>query len=202
MIQNEKDNYCEDIITQKIIYYISLFSEEVQDSVKKLKSEGLIQEFKQKKFNEAINMHEEFDEFLIKLDDVSVEFIYVIMDILDYHELFRLSIMLCNRYKLTDRIGRYLLQITLKYSNIDTFRNDFSKVKLQPTKADQSWKQNQLASSLLAHEALHNVFSLIDSNFLTLKGVNEQLTMGNSLGMPIFRYLLSLGFWKKLVYIT
>ena len=84
-----------------------------------------------------MNAHEEFDEFLIKLDDVSIDFIKVIMDILDYHELFRLSIMLCNRYKLTDRIGRYLLQITLKYSNIDTFRNDLSKVKLLQTKADQ-----------------------------------------------------------------
>lgn len=89
-----------------------------------------------------MSTHEEFDEFLIKLDDVSIDFIKVIMDILDYHELFRLSVMLCNRYKLTDRIGRYLLQITLKYSNVDTFRNDFTKVKLLPNKADRSWKSN------------------------------------------------------------
>ena len=37
-IDNVKDNYIEDVITQKIIYYISLFSDEVKDSLGKLKT--------------------------------------------------------------------------------------------------------------------------------------------------------------------
>jgi hypothetical protein len=46
------------------------------------------------------------------------------------------------------------------------------------------------------------VLSLVDSKFLTLKGPNEKLTIHNSLGMSSYRLILSLGFWKKLVYLT
>jgi len=42
VINNNKDIYAEDVITQKIIYYISLFSDEVKESLNKLKSKGLL----------------------------------------------------------------------------------------------------------------------------------------------------------------
>ena len=98
-----KDTYAEDIVTQKIVYYISLFSEEVKDSISKLRVKGLIQDQVRRGDEQTP------DEFLVKLDDVDIEFIELILDILDYYELFKLSMMLCNRYKLTDRIGRYIL---------------------------------------------------------------------------------------------
>lgn len=68
------------------------------------------------------------DQFLVELDQVDIEFIYTILDILDYYELFKLSMMLCNRYKLTDRIGNYLLQISLKYSHLSSFADDLRHV--------------------------------------------------------------------------
>ena len=40
---------------------------------------------------------------------MDIGFINTVLDILDYYELFKLSMMLCNRYKLTDRIGSYIL---------------------------------------------------------------------------------------------
>ena len=123
VINNNKDLYAEDILTQKIIFYISLFSEEVKVSLQKLKKQGLIQEFKQHDKNKGADI----DEFLIKLDEVDIEFIYTIIDILDYYELFKLSLMLCNRYGLSDRIGRYILQISLKYTNLNLFRYDLEK---------------------------------------------------------------------------
>ena len=55
--------------------------------------------------------------------------------------------------------------------------------------------------SLLAHEAIHNVLSLIDANYLKMKSFGESLTHENSLGMQTYRNILNLGFWKKLVYI-
>lgn len=54
----------------------------------------------------------------------------------------------------------------------------------------------------MAHEALHNVFQLIDPKFLTLKQANVALDDTNSLGMSTYRNLLSFGYWKKLVYLT
>ena len=65
-----------------------------------------------------------------------------------------------------------------------------------------SWYEKQRVASLLAHEALHNVFAFIDSKFISFKQPGEQLSENNSLGMPTYRTLLSFGFWKKLVYIT
>ena len=117
--------YVEDIVTQKIIYYISLFSDEVQDQLTQLRQKGLLRDFKQKDNNKGT----EIDEFLISLDQVSIEFINIIIDILDYYEMFKLSMMLCNRYGLTDRIGRYILQISSKYTNINTVRYNYDIIK-------------------------------------------------------------------------
>jgi hypothetical protein len=67
---------------------------------------------------------------LIKLDDVDIKFIYTILDILDYYELFKLSLMLCNRYNLTERVGNYILQLSLKYSNLSNFEKDWKTLNL------------------------------------------------------------------------
>lgn len=82
--------------------------------------------------------------------------------------MFKLSMMLCNRYGLTDRIGRYILQISSKYTNINTIRYNYEILKPN-SQIKLFFNQKQMTSSLLAHEALHNVFSLIDQKFLTLK---------------------------------
>ena len=54
---------------------------------------------------------------------------------------------------------------------------------------------------MLAHEAIHNVFTLIDPAYLRLKPHDKSLNWTNSLGMENFRLMFALGFWKKLVYI-
>ena len=54
---------------------------------------------------------EQFD-----LDELSEEFINIILDGLESFELYKLCIIVCNRYKLRDRIGRYLVSIAYKYS--------------------------------------------------------------------------------------
>lgn len=79
------------------------------------------------------------------------------------------------------------------------FKYDLSKVE---GIVNKKWLENQKLSSLLAHEAIHNVFGLIDPQYLTLKPHDEKLTEDNSLGMDSYRNLLQFGFWKKLVYIT
>jgi hypothetical protein len=59
----------------------------------------------------------------------------------------------------------------------------------------------QRKSALIAHEAMHNVLGLVSSKYLKLKQYDETLTHDNSLGIENYRLILSLGFWKKLVYI-
>jgi hypothetical protein len=56
-------------------------------------------------------------------------------------------------------------------------------------------------ASIIGHEALHNVFTLIEPKFLQIKAFQETLTPENSLGIETYRTMFDLGFWKKLVYI-
>jgi hypothetical protein len=58
-------------------------------------------------------------EFLmIDMDNISMELLYLILDTLEHYELYRLCLIICNRYGLKDKIARFLTTIGNKYSNI------------------------------------------------------------------------------------
>jgi hypothetical protein len=59
---------------------------------------------------------------MIDLDNISVELLYLILDTLEHYELFRLCLIICNRYALKERIGHYLQSIGNKYSNLKQFK--------------------------------------------------------------------------------
>lgn len=124
----------------------------------------------------------------------------LILDVLEYYELFRLCLMLCNRYHMSERLGRYLVSVCSKYSNLHLHRYQVKLLKTQFS-LNELWLQKQRCASILAHEALHNVFTLLEPSFLSLKDLDEPLTVDNSLSMDTYRTMLDLGFWKKLVYI-
>ena len=82
-------------------------------------------------------MAENFDDFLIDLDQIDIETVHLILDILENYKIFKLCIFVCrlflkkkqniniyymyikgNRYKLSSRISRYLVSIAHKYSSI------------------------------------------------------------------------------------
>lgn len=48
---------------------------------------------------------------MIDLDNVDSEFISLILNVLEYYELYRLCLMLCNRYHLIDRLGKYVVLV-------------------------------------------------------------------------------------------
>jgi len=135
-------------------------------------------------------------DFIIQMDDVDQEFVNLILDTLEVYEFYHMSLMLCKRYRLSSRQGKYLVLMCSKYTNLTDVRIFFHK-KL----VTDEQKENQRMCSLLAHEAIHNVLGLIDSNFITMKPFNEQITNENSLGFQTFEIIFKLGFWKKLVYI-
>ena len=164
-----------DAVIKKIIYYISLFSEEVRSQLQ----------------DECLS------EDSIKLENITTGFIEVILEILEKYELIKLCLILCNRFKLTSKLGRYVVSSCLKYQSLQQLRFTpyLDTFKVENVKVKQLRQQG-----LIAHEALHNVFSLVDPTYLSLKKYGEELTMSNSLGMDNFRLMFALGFWKKLVY--
>ena len=76
-------------------------------------------------------MYEENMEFMmIELEDLDPQFLCLILDTLEHYELYRLCLVLCNRYNLKDRHGRYIAAICHKYSNLSKFRvTAFEKFK-------------------------------------------------------------------------
>jgi hypothetical protein len=128
------------VITQKIIYYVSLFSTEVSDRLSKLRSKNVLFS---KKGEDGKPKEEEIkeEEFLIDLDDVDSDFINLILDALEYYELFRLCLMVCNRYHMSERLGRYLVSVCSKYSNLHNHRFNIDLIKTNYF--NSIWKEKQ-----------------------------------------------------------
>lgn len=59
---------------------------------------------------------------MIDLDDITQEVLYLILDTLEHYQLFMLCLLICNRYSLKERVGRYLVSIGNKYSNLKQFK--------------------------------------------------------------------------------
>lgn len=85
----------------------------------------------------------------------------LILDTLEHYELFRLCLIICNRYGLRERVARYLVSIGNKYSNLKNFKHTFMQRygKVSELAAQQTY-------ALIAHEAMHNVLQLVEKDFL------------------------------------
>ncbi|CDW72543.1 lupus brain antigen [Stylonychia lemnae] len=196
LIENNRDIYAEDVITQKIIYYVSLFSDEVSSYLTNIRSKKMLHSNPDKQAEKDSKAQEE--DFMIDLDEVDQEFVNLILDVLEYYELFRLCLMICNRYHMSERLGRYIISVCSKYSNLHNHR--FNLQLLKNSQFNQTWREKQRFASILAHEAIHNVFTLIEPKFLQLKDIDERLSKDNSFGNETYRMMMDLGFWKKIVY--
>ena len=77
--------------------------------------EALLSAGQEHQINTAVKQEEIFD---IDLDMIDGEFLNILLDCLETFELYKLCLIVCNRYSLIDRVGRYLVSIANKYSNL------------------------------------------------------------------------------------
>jgi len=77
-----------DAIVRKIIYYISLFNDEVRISLYKL---GKDTDPSTNYSNQVINEDD------IVLSEIKPEFVEVVLNILEHYELIKLCLILCNK---------------------------------------------------------------------------------------------------------
>ena len=124
----DDDNYVQDVIAQKIIYYLSLWSDDMRKQLSELKRQGIMHEVDKDAKNETIDE----TDFIIQMDDVDADFVNLILDTLEVYEFYHMSLMMCKRYRLSGRQGRYLVLMCSKYSNLN--RNRVNFVKLVRTK--------------------------------------------------------------------
>lgn len=185
LVKTRADIFVEDETMRKIINYVSMFSEDVKRSLMASRSaQNLV-------MNEG-NVTEDWKLVgLMDLDEIDAEFIGLVLDTLEYFELYKLCLVVCNRYHLPERLGRYVTSIANKYSTVGT---TLAIKMTQPI-----FYAINSERAYVAYTALHNVFEMISPKFLTLK-IGEPISNTNSLGMVAFQSLLLLGYWKKLVY--
>ena len=122
--EQEDDTYVQDVIAQKIIYYLSLWSDEMRQQLSELKRQGILLEVNKDSKNETIDE----TDFIIQMDDVDQDFVNLILDTLEVFEFYHMSLMMCKRYRLSGRQGRYLVLMCSKYSNLNRSRTDFTKL--------------------------------------------------------------------------
>ncbi len=112
--------------------------------------------------------------FILDLDDIDNNFVNLILDVLEYYELFRLCLMLCNRYHMSERLGRYLVSVCSKYSNMHLHRFNIKLLRTNLS-LNEIWLNRQRFASIIAHEAIHNVFTLLEPSFLSVKQFDEAI---------------------------
>jgi transglutaminase-like putative cysteine protease len=113
LIRTRRDIYAEDILMTKIIHYVSQFSYDVKSYLSKLRSKEALLSAKEPVLNEVQTAVYDID-----LDSVDEAFLSILLDCLESFELYKLCLIVCNRYALTSRVGRYLVSIASKYSNL------------------------------------------------------------------------------------
>lgn len=178
IIKTRGDIFIEDSTMRKIIEYISMFSEEVTEYLKSLRSSSsLVSSQIIKEDWELVS--------LVDLDDLSSNMLGLILDTLEEYGMYRLCLIVCNRYNLVERAGRFIVSLAFKYSNLSMIT--YPSYKAYP--------KEQIQRAAIAFTALHNVFEMINPNYLDAKKQNC------CLGLEAFQGMLLLGYWKKIVYL-
>jgi len=194
LVKTKADIVVQDEAMNTIIKYIGMFSDTFKESFDKLRTLKKVLISEQ---NKEIGDLDQFTENFMDFDNISPEFVYLILDFLEQHGLHKLSIFVCNRYRLADKLGRCLANCAFKYSHL-SFENAqaFGAKILKPKGV---WIQREKA--LVANAALHNIFEIVNPNYLKLKKSGEAITNENSLGDQAYTQLIQLGFWKKCLFI-
>lgn len=194
IVKTKADIYAQDQTMQKIIHYISCFSEEFRENLAKLRSKSIL--YTENASNNKVD-NENMLDFMVDLDLIDIDFLNLILDILETFKIYKLCIFICNRYRLSSRIGRYLVSIASKYS-------PFSQESFQSISSFLNPMQRKalLEKAFFANAAVHSVLENVNPNYLKLKTAQETCNSENSLGIEMFQGLLQLGFWKKVVFIA
>jgi hypothetical protein len=188
MLESDRDIYIEDVAMQKIIYFISLFSEDVKRYLVGLRSkDGLLT---------MDDTDAKIDFLELELDNIDEELVKLILDVLEHFDMFRLCLIVCNRYNMKEHVSRYLTSICFKYSNLKLL--DTTKVLKMN---DPNFRSNQKQVNVLSNEAIHGMLKLIDPKMMEQQKTEELIESSKLMSAECWRYLFYLGFWKKLIYV-
>ena len=124
VVNYARDTYAEDIVLQKVIYYISLFKGDVRHALFAKRSKDQLTQVLLEIDDQppddshieadlgARRYEEDLDFMMIELDELNADSLGLILDTLEHYELYRLCLVICGRYRLSDRVGRYISAVS------------------------------------------------------------------------------------------
>jgi len=136
------------------------------------------------------------DDGKIDLTNIDPSHLNLILEFLDQEGFYKLCILICNRYHLNDKIGQYLVNLAYNYSY---FLKEDVRVSFEKLSSHSRIVQQDRA--YIASTAINHIFELINPEYLKLKHKGEKMYEGNSLGYECYTQLISLGLWKKCLFI-
>ncbi|CAD8118879.1 unnamed protein product [Paramecium sonneborni] len=168
-----------------------LFQDEFKLLLENQKSQCVLLSFRnqdEKEFDHMINFLYDFEKF-------DLEFVYFTLDILEHFKSFKLCIYVCNQFKLSSHLGRYLVSLASQYTPIT--KNNF---KLENWIIGNNLKRKRLLDqAIVAQLAFINILESINPIYLSFKN-EEQLHSSNSFGIDCYKQLIGLGYWKTIIY--
>ena len=182
LVVTKRNIFIEDITMSKIIKCISYFSEEVKNYLKSMRSNKALVHTKCEP--DAV-----ISDFIVDLDEIDLPFVKLLLDILEEYKLYKLCLMICNRYQINERIGRYLISIGHQYSNIKIVTRAIEKYGPSNMIGNITM---QINNSIIANKAIHNALEMVNPSYIKMKTFGDYFN----------KYMLLLGYWKKLVYIV
>jgi len=191
VINTKTDIFVEDWAMHKIIKFVTMFNEDLEKTVKANNRSAIALATN----SESQDLHDTVAELVIDLDEIDLSLVNLILDALEHFGVFKLCIIVCNRYNLTARLGRYINSIGFKFTNLCS---ESSQRRYFTSEIGGALGEAQSSRAFLAHGALHNVFEMINPEFLKPR---ETFKTGPKLGSSCFQGLILLGYWKKTLFI-
>lgn len=78
---------------------MSMFSDNFKAEILKIKSKDALLTSRNEQNDETLT-EQGANDLLIDLDNIDINFLYLILDTLEHYNIFRLAIFVCNRYEI------------------------------------------------------------------------------------------------------
>ncbi|CAK59524.1 unnamed protein product (macronuclear) [Paramecium tetraurelia] len=182
-------------IKNNVMLHISKRFQQFQNEFKLLlenqKSQSSLLSFKQTKEQQL----DDANALLQDLENLDIKSVYFVLDILEYCKNYKLCIYVCNQFKLSQNLGRYLISLASQYTPINK-----NKFKLENWIIGNNLKRKHLLDqSILAQMTFNNILESINPIYLEYKN-EDTLHYQNSFGIECYKSLIGLGYWRTIIY--
>ncbi|CAK71756.1 unnamed protein product (macronuclear) [Paramecium tetraurelia] len=191
LLKNRQNIFIKNNVMLHLCERFQQFQKEFKLLLENQKSQSALLSFRnmeEKEFDHMIN-------FLYDLENFDIESVYFVLDILEHFKSYKLCIYVCNQFKLSQHLGRYLISLASQYTPLNK-----NKFKLENWIIGNNLKRKRLLDqSILAQFTFNKILESINPIYLQFKN-EDILHSSNSFGVECYKQLIGLGYWRTIIY--